>query len=190
MSGILERRACHLPGPCPVIETPRLGLRPHRMDDAGALVRSLSDFQVSRMLARVPLPFDRQDATDWLGRVTGSLSNDWTLAITERDDLHIGVVALELRHGRWHLGYWLNRHCWGRGLMSEAVSAAVGQFLGRMPHTAIHSGAFADNAASLHIQEKTGFAITGCSEVYSLARNALVPHIDTVLDADRGLPRR
>jgi len=160
------------------------------MEDAAAIAQSLGDFQVSRMLARVPAPYDRQDAVDWLSQTTSRLTPDWTLAITEGDDAHIGVVAFELRHGLWHLGYWLNRYYWGKGLMGEAVSAAADRFFRRMPDVTIHSGAFADNAASLRIQEKLGFATRCCSDLYALSRNARVAHIETELTQElfRPLP--
>ncbi|WP_026615461.1 MULTISPECIES: GNAT family N-acetyltransferase [Ensifer] len=176
------------PGPSPVIETERLRLRPHRLSDAPAIAESLSDFQVARMLARVPAPYDQQDALDWLNRQTANVLPDWTLAITAGDDVHIGCIGIELRHGRWHVGYWLNRFYWGKGLASEAVYAAVERFFRRMPEVTLHSGVFADNPASLRLQEKLGFKVTGCSQIYALARNAMVAHIETRLAAE-GLRR-
>jgi RimJ/RimL family protein N-acetyltransferase len=177
-----ERRHASGPGPSPTIATARLTLRPHRLADADAIAQSLNDFAVSRMLAGVPAPYDRQDASEWLSLVATDLSQDWTLAITAGDDVHIGCVAFEWRGGEWHLGYWLNRFYWGRGYMSEAVRAATGRFLMRMPGTEIRSGVFADNLASLRVQEKAGFRITGCSETFCVARGAMVPHIETRLE--------
>ncbi|MGT2441236.1 GNAT family N-acetyltransferase [Ensifer adhaerens] len=171
------------PGPCPVIETKRLVLRPHRRNDAEAIAQSLGDFQVARMLARVPAPYDQQDALDWLTAQTSGLTPDWTFAVTTGDDVHIGCVGIELRHGQWHVGYWLNRFYWGKGFASEATYAAVERFFRRMPETTLHSGVFADNPGSLKVQEKIGFQITGCSQVYALARNAMVAHIETRLTA-------
>lgn len=170
------------PGPCPTITTQRLVLRPHRMSDADAIAQSLNDFQVSRMLARVPAPYDRQDASEWLSIVTTDLFEGWAFAITAGDDVHIGCVSFERRGSEWELGYWLNRFYWGRGYMSEAVHAATARFLMRMPGTDIHSGIFADNIASLRVQEKTGFRITGCSDVFSIARGTMVAHIETRLE--------
>lgn len=181
MNAVVQVPRLATPGPCPVIETRRLRLRPHRMEDADAIAQSLGDFQVSRMLARVPLPFDREDALDWLNRTATGVTPDWPLAITTGDDVHIGVVDIELRHGRWHLGYWLNRCFWGRGYAGEAVSAAIERFFRRMPEITLHSGVFADNGASLHLQEKLGFTVTGCGEVFSRARGGMVAHIETRL---------
>ena len=170
-------------GPCPVIETERLVLRPHRLDDADAVAQSLGDYQVSRMLARVATPYLRQDALDWLVRQNSGLFAGWTLAITDGDDVHIGCVGLELRHGQWHLGYWLNRYYWGRGYAREAVHAAVERFFRRMPQVVLHSGVFADNQPSLKLQRALGFEITGCTDIYALARNAMVSHIETAVTA-------
>ncbi|MBB4278048.1 GNAT family N-acetyltransferase [Rhizobium mongolense] len=169
------------PGPVPVVTTPRLTLRPHRLADANAIAESLSDFAITRMLSRVPAPYDRQDALDWLVPVTSGSLPDWHLAVTDGDDTHIGVVSVELRHGRWHLGYWLNRYFWRRGYMSEAVAAVLERFSRRMPESAVHSGVFADNPASLRLQEKLGFRMTGCAEIYSFARNTMVSHVETML---------
>jgi RimJ/RimL family protein N-acetyltransferase len=169
------------PGPCPVIETARLRLRPHRLSDADAIAQTLGDYQVSRMLARVSAPYHRADALDWLVRQGAGLVPGWTLAITEGDDVHIGCVGIELRHGQWHIGYWLNRFYWNRGYAGEAVHAAIERFFRRMPCTDLHSGVFADNAGSLKLQKKLGFEITGCAQIYALARNGMVSHIETRL---------
>lgn len=175
-----QRAATRPPGPCPTIQTRRLVLRPHRMSDADAIAQSFSDYQVVRMLARVPVPYDREDAVDWLSRATSGFTPDWSFAITlGGDDVHIGAVGIELRHGQWHLGYWLDRYYWGKGIMSEAAGVAVERFFRRMPDEVLYSGAFADNAASLRIQEKLGFVITRSGDLYSRSRNAVAPHIET-----------
>jgi len=176
-----SREQIAAPGPEPVIRTPRLTLRPHRLSDADAMAESLSDFAVTRMLARVPAPYHRQDALDWLVPRSAGLAGDWALAITEGDDVHIGSVSIQRRHDRWHLGYWLNRYYWRRGFMSEAVAATLERFSRRVPGAPIHSGVFVDNPASLKLQANLGFGITGCTEVYCFARNTMVPHVETVL---------
>lgn len=184
MSTVLDGRAATatgMPGPCPVITSRSLVLRPHRLGDADAVAQSLSDYAVAGMLARIPQPYHREDALDWLQLHLASSTPGWALAITTGDDVHIGVVGLEPRGHRWHLGYWLNRFYWGKGIMTEAVGAAVDRFLRRMPGIELHSGVFVDNPASLRIQQKLGFTITGCSDLFNLSRNAMVPHVETKL---------
>jgi len=142
------------------------------------------------MLARVPQPYHRDDALDWLVRQTSGLVPDWTLAITTGDDIHIGMVGMEFRKGEWHLGYWLNRFYWDRGYMTEAAGAVLERFFRRMPQATVYSGAFADNLASLNIQRKLGFRIVNADEVFSVARNSMVPHIETALQASDLTPPR
>jgi RimJ/RimL family protein N-acetyltransferase len=166
-----------MPGPCPVIETGRLVLRPHRMQDADAIAGSLCDFEVARMLTRVPVPYDREDGRDWLNMVTSGLKPDWHFAIT-LDGVHVGVVSLEVRHGLWHVGYWLNRFYWGKGIMSEAVEAVLERFFRRMPGVEIASGAFADNPASRRVLEGGGFRVIGVRDVYSKSRGQMVPLVE------------
>ena len=51
MSAMLAERPATMPlmpGACPVIETARLVLRPHRMQDADAIANSLGDFAVAQ----------------------------------------------------------------------------------------------------------------------------------------------
>lgn len=180
MSPMLAERPATMPlmpGACPIIETARLVLRPHRMQDADAIANSLSDFAVARMLTRVPVPYDREDGRDWLNMVTSGLKPDWHFAIT-LDGVHIGVVSLELRHGLWHIGYWLNRFYWGKGIMSEAVEAALDRFFQRMPQAEIFGGAFADNPASLRLLEARGFRTVGVEDVFSKARNTMAPLVE------------
>lgn len=92
-SALLEHHQveARTPGPCPVVATSRLVLRPHRLSDADSITEPLSDFSMARMLARVPQPYDRQDALDWLQiQVSGSVTG-WSAAITMGDDVHIGT---------------------------------------------------------------------------------------------------
>lgn len=179
---LLKRTPAEL-GPCPVIETGRLVLRPHRAGDADSIAVSLGDFQVARMLARVPQPYHRQDAADWLKIQAGTAPRSWSFAITRDGEAHIGAIDLQLRNGQWRTGYWLGRAHWGQGIMTEAASAVVERLLAAAPDTVLHSGAFADNTASLRIQEKLGFKVVGSNEIYSMSRNAVLPHIETELTA-------
>lgn len=166
-------------GPCPRLETPRLVLRAHTLDDADGILAALSDFEVARMLSRVPSPFDRRDALEWLLRQTARRELGWAFAITNRENNYLGCVELSLNHGQWGLIYWLNRSAWGQGIASQAVKAAIAAFDEVAPGVEIVSGFFADNAASMRLQTRLGFEIIGCSDVFSLARGGMVAHLQT-----------
>ncbi len=173
--------------PCPVIRTPRLTLRPHVLSDAPAITASLTDFAVVRMLLRVPQPYHPGDAREWLETQARS-GTAWHAAITETDDRHIGMVSIETLRNGWHLGYWLNRQAWGRGIMSEAASALTAAFFRQRPDSTLLSGVFADNTASLKVQAKLGFTISGIADVYVPARGATVNRIETRLTREGFAP--
>jgi RimJ/RimL family protein N-acetyltransferase len=177
-----DRRACML-GPCPAVRTERLTLRAHRMSDAPALVEALSDFEVVRMLSRVPQPYHLADARDRIASLAVGRDDAWHLAIVENagTDVHIGAIGIERRGDDWHLGYWLARPAWGRGLMTEAARALLAVFFDARPEATLASGAFADNTASLKIQAKLGFAVTGVRDVFVPSRNVAVNLIETRL---------
>jgi RimJ/RimL family protein N-acetyltransferase len=99
----------------------------------------------------------------------------------------IGGIGLSEIGGEAEFGYWLGRTHWGKGYATEAgrgflTRVFLGYDIGRLS-----SGVFVDNPASLRVQEKLGFAVTGRREVYCVARGHLVEHIDTALTRERFL---
>lgn len=55
------------------------------------------------------------------------------------------------------LGYWLGEPYWGRGLMTEAVKAAVEYGFTELRLKRIFAGVFETNPASAKVLEKAGF---------------------------------
>lgn len=168
--------------PLQMIQTGRLRLRRVVLGDAERIASGLADHAVARMLPSIPVPYDRQDALEWLLPHASGVLPGWSFAITRTDDLHLGTISVEWIHGRWTLGYWLGREHWGQGLMSEAARAVVTAFFREKPEEEIFSSALADNPASLSIQMKLGFRITGCREVYCEPRSSMESLIETALD--------
>ncbi len=189
-------------GPQPLIRTGRLTLRPPEMRDAEAIAAALANYRVSKMLTRVPQPYHLEDAEDFLGWLQNERPDGWFFAITlggvrailmpgseaansSLGDRQIGFVSVERRDsdGRdgWHIGYWLDEGHWGKGIMTEAVNAVIARFFSAHMGEVLYSAAMADNPASLRIQGKLGFDITGVTEAYSEARAEMVRLITTEL---------
>lgn len=161
------------------IETARLVLRGPTEDDLDDVVGEINNFAVVRMLARVPFPYTRRDAENYLAWSRTS-RNDVNLVIT-RAGRAIGCVGLTDLQATCEFGYWLGQSHWGQGLASEAGRAFLGYCFAEFGVDAIWAGAFTDNPASLRVQAKLGFETTGITSRLSLARHAKVEHIDTVL---------
>lgn len=164
------------------IETERLLLRPPEKADLPAIVALLNDFQVSRMLARVPYPYRMDHANGWFSRVN-KRGGERVFAIC-LDGQAIGMVGFQDKAGEPTLGYWLGRPYWGRGLMSEAVTAAIAWYFECHEAPVLFSGAFEDNPASLGVQRKMGFQVTGSRSLGCAATGAARPEIRTRLSRE------
>jgi RimJ/RimL family protein N-acetyltransferase len=175
----------------PEIRTPRLTLRLPSMADADRVTQMLNNFAVSSNLSRVPYPYQLSDARAYLKtRRPGLPPGETGFAICLDGVGFIGQCGFHKDHrGKTVLGYYLGQPFWGRGIMTEAVTAIVGWYFGATTATAITSGVFHFNKASLAIQKKLSFTETGTSMLLCLARGEEVKHIDTELTRATWLAR-
>ena len=170
-----------------VISTERLLLRPLRADDAEPLFALFANWEVIRWLSMPTWPYTLADAQSFIGsRLNRDLTNT-SFAIVP-DGALIGVIdvrmnaSAQLQRGQGpNLGYWLGQPYWGRGYMTEAVRGFVPHVFAAPLGDTIYSGAFADNQASLRVQEKLGFVRDGETILRSKPRGADFPHVNTKL---------
>ncbi|HUG62304.1 MAG TPA: GNAT family N-acetyltransferase [Methylomirabilota bacterium] len=168
------------------LRTARLDLRPLVGSDAPALAEHLSDPEVTRWLARVPHPYRLSDAVTFVeqARLSAAAGAALTVALIPRDGdgSAIGVAVVHGLKGEPEFGYWLARPNWGAGLMGEAAASVLRHAVYILGLTRIRSGAFAGNIASLAIQRRNGFVVTGASHRLCLAEGRMKDHIDTLLE--------
>lgn len=154
--------------------TARLALRPLRAGDAPVMTRLADDFDIARMTTSIPHPFMKGHAEDFIARMGAcDEAREAAFAIDGAHEGFMGVIGLHPTPGGTELGYWLGRAFWGRGLATEAATAAVKWAERRWGRRFLVSGHFVDNAASGRVLSKVGFLYTG--EVvprFSRARDA------------------
>jgi RimJ/RimL family protein N-acetyltransferase len=171
-----------------VIGTRRLILRPLRDGDAAAIFASFNDWDVVRFLSAPPWPYTLADAESFVRMVTDPAADAETaFAITLNNKL-IGSISVRERPASnlqadagTNTGYWLGKKYWGHGYMTEAVRALIGHVFALSRAEAIYSGAFADNLASLRVQEKIGFIRAGDTTLLSRPTGHELAHVNTVL---------
>jgi RimJ/RimL family protein N-acetyltransferase len=134
-----------------------------------------------------PWPYTLDDAHDFIGRLDSTDLTKTTLAITLENAL-IGGIDVRMNpasHSQSgpgpNLGYWLGHPFWGRGYMTEAARGFLPRVFAAGLGDVVYSGGFADNAASLRVQEKLGFIHDGETMLYARPRGEKFPHINTVL---------
>jgi len=170
------------------IETRRLLLRAPEPADRKAIVEGINNPQVVEWLARVPYPYHPEDADEWISTAVLAAEHGYAqnFAITVKPYPYlVGVVTLRELHETPELGYWLSERHWGQGLMTEAVDAVLGHGFDMMGLPLVASGVFRGNDASLAIQRKLGFIVTGMHPAYCAFVDGERPHIDTELTAER-----
>jgi RimJ/RimL family protein N-acetyltransferase len=172
-----------VPGGTPVqiLVTRRLTLRPPVMADAEEIALWLSDWNVARMLARVPAPYGVRDAESW---IAGPAARPQDMHYTIHRERLAGCVSMEVQGTEGRLGYWMAEPWHGRGFMTEAAQALLRHAFEARGLTAVRTSAFVDNRASQRVQEKLGFAVTGTAQEWSISRNATVDTITRRMTAE------
>lgn len=170
-----------------VIRTRRLGLRPLEASDADRVYALFNNWNVIRRLSAPPWPYTLEDARSFVRRQAKNAHKltETTFAIT-REGLLIGGIDArfypsEPQRGGPILGYWLGEDYWGEGYMTEAARGFLAHAFDAGVGDVICSGVFADNVASLRVQEKLGFVREGETTMFAKPRGGEFPHVNTVL---------
>ena len=167
------------------IQTPRLLLRRYKLTDAEDVYAYARDPEWGRFLITIEPPYERRHADAF---VASHVLKDWRTEHTwalEHEGRVVGGLGLRPvhRHARAELGYALARSLWGRGLMTEAVTAVVDEAFRRLPIRKICAIAIAANVGSTRVMEKVGM------QREALLRQHRVQHGETFDEVHYGILR-
>ena len=158
------------------IQTPRLLLRRYRLTDADDVYAYARDPKWSRFLQTVPEPYERWHADAF---VASNVLDDWRAKpqwAIEREGRVVGSVGLSVGrgHGRAEFHYALARWLWGRGLMTEAVSAVIDEAFAKLPLRKITARAIGPNIGSTRVMEKAGMQFEAVLRQHYVHRGQVV----------------
>jgi|SRR4051794_4600938 ribosomal-protein-alanine N-acetyltransferase len=142
----------------------RCTLRPWRLDDAQSLARHANNRKICLAVRDLfPHPYMIQHAQEYLQRAT-----------TEQPEMkfcieieHAAVGGIGVHPGQdvyrhtATVGYWLGEQFWGRGVMTEALTAVTDFCFDNFPLRRISAEVFANHPASARVLEKAGFILEG-----------------------------
>ena len=137
-----------------------------RPTDIDGCVRHLNDEAIYRVTLRIPFPYGRNHAQDWLAivdRKTRDAGRTVDFAIRGADGELIGGIgfdAVKLSH-KAEIGYWLGRPFWGQGLMTDIVRVATRFGIESLGLVRIEAIIFQGNDASCRVAEKNGYVLEG-----------------------------
>lgn len=161
----------------PELGTDRLLLRPYRMSDVDAVFEYGKDPEWGRYLD-VPQPYTRRSAEADVARaVLADPENAPIWAIVYENRVVGGISLTAYRPGSAELGYSLTRPLWGRGLMTEAATAALAFGFEKADLARIQASTDIRNAASWRVMEKVGMTRTGVARQNRLHRGSRVDDV-------------
>jgi len=167
-----------------ILVTRRLTIRPPLEVDCDDLAVHLADGAVRDRLPCAPDLSGTADIAAWVKercrRACAGEASAWTI---HRERL-IGVATLDGIKGEPKLGFFLAPAWSGHGLMAEALDAILAHAFETAPIRAVRSAAYADDPASLRLQEKLGFRVVGSRRAWSATRAATTVEFLTRLDRD------
>lgn len=159
-----------------IASTARLTLRHFRTEDAPRVQALCNNWNIARMLSRMPYPYSQADAVAWLSshdeaRATG---REFPLAIEWESELIGSTGVMVHENGDHEIGYWIGEPYWNRGFATEAGRAAIDFALARPAPASIVAGHYVDNHASGRVLTKLGFRYTGEDRRWCEARREKV----------------
>ena len=153
----------------PVLETPRLRLRPLAEGDLDALAAMAADPEVMRYLTGGQT-FDREDTWRQIAMFVGHWTlrgfGQWTVEERATGTI-VGRVGLHYPEG-WpdrEVGWVVARPHWGKGFAREAAAAALDHAFGRLGWARAISLIHPDNTRSIRVAEGLGERLEGQTTV-------------------------
>jgi RimJ/RimL family protein N-acetyltransferase len=126
-------------------------LRPVEAADLPWVYEMQLDPESNRMAATIPRTREKFDA-HWAKVLPDPAVAARVILV---GDARVGLVSCFRRNGEDHVGYWINRAWWGRGVASRALELLLKEVT-RRPLTAT---AATSNGASLRVLQKCGFVV-------------------------------
>jgi [ribosomal protein S5]-alanine N-acetyltransferase len=152
------------------LQTQRLILREWISTDVDDLVEGLNDLRVSKWLARVPYPYTKKHAEQWIrfcmqdaGERTKRNAYHFAIDLKSEKKL-IGGVSLEgidKIQGTAGGGIWINARYQGQGYGTEAFGARIRFAFEKLNLRRLENGYLKGNSSSLRMQQKYGYKAEG-----------------------------
>jgi len=150
-------------GGCPVLVTERLVLRAPHIEDTDALAGLANNARVATMVSRMPHPYTRKDAMDFIRRSRTGAIGKCVYAVTNADDgRFLGCCGIEPQDdpSTLELGYWIGEPHWGRGFATEAAHAVIDMAFRTRSIDCIDVRCRVTNAASRRVIHKKRFPVS------------------------------
>lgn len=151
----------------PVLEIPRLQLRPLKASDASDIQKSASAREIADTMISIPHPYPDGEAERYVARHQAEQKERHAVAFTIRqkvDDSFCGLVelrAIDREHFTGELSFWIAVASWGQGYMSEVIPALVRYGFEDLGLNRLYAFHMMRNPACGRLLKKSGFKQEG-----------------------------
>jgi len=148
--------------PFPELSTERLVMRQLKMEDANEIFFLRSDETVMRYIDKPPAT-SIDEAHAFIERIDNVIKNRegimWGISLKENPSIigNIGIWNMQKEHFRCEIGYSLNPAYHQKGIMYEAITAALKYCFEVMGFHSVEANVNPENQASIKLLEKIGF---------------------------------
>jgi ribosomal-protein-alanine N-acetyltransferase len=156
----------------PILQTPRLLLRPFTLADAPEVVRMAGEWEIAATTLSIPHPYTEDHAEQWIRQqpeqwAVGKAVN---FAISHPDNTLYGSIGLGIvpTFNLAEMGYWVGKPYWGKGFATEAAQAMLAFGFETLGLNRIQATHFSNNPASGRVMEKIGMVYEGCRRQHTL----------------------
>jgi RimJ/RimL family protein N-acetyltransferase len=150
----------------PLLQTPRLVLRPFELADAPDVERLAGAWEIADTTLRIPHPYPDGAAAEWI-KTHGPVWErgagvSYAITLRGTTDL-VGAIGLEIaRQSSWgELGYWVAVSSWNRGYCTEAARTVLAFGFRELGLHRIQARHLTRNPASGRVLQKIGMRLEG-----------------------------
>jgi ribosomal-protein-alanine N-acetyltransferase len=177
----------------PDLRTPRLLLRPVRIEDAAEIARIGGQRAIADTTISVPHPLDEAGARAWIAADLGVASDEQIAyaATLAASGALLGFVALkhiEPEHRQAELSFWFDPGQWGKGYAHEAAARLIDYGFNEAGIRRLVAYYMVRNAASGRVLAKLGFQQEGLLRQRVIKWGVLEDVIAAALLAPRPTP--
>lgn len=142
-------------------------LRPWKQEDVASLAEQANNINVwNNVRDSFPYPYTEEDGHVFI-KMNEELPFIQNLAIIV-DNKAVGGVGIisqtDVERFSAEIGYWIGEPYWDKGIVTEAVKAAVDYFFSATSLMRLFASVFEYNVASMRVMEKAGFRKAGVME--------------------------
>lgn len=151
----------------PILETPRLRLRPLERSDTSAIQKAAGAREIADTMISLPHPYPANEAERYVARQKAEREAERSVTFTikhKTEGVFCGLVEvrdIDREHSLGELSFWLALEVWGRGYMSEVIQAVVRYGFEGLGLNRLYAYHMMRNPASGRVLEKSGFKQEG-----------------------------